>query len=118
MTRLTDDGYLEIGAEPRDDGDAVVLTCFLGEDVECPVGQWGELFSVNKDGVELTGEGHVSAFAYPIRIPASTVAEVMGFTLTQDSEFVASEIATAVLIKAVGDWSELQSWLRAHTEDS
>ncbi len=112
MTKLRDDGYLEIGAEPKNDDDSIVAACFLGRGI-CvqfdsdihPV----QLVGVSSATVDAyVGDNEGDWFAYPILIPASTVAEVW--------EEWPPDIRYATLLSACGP-TKIHDWLRTHTQE-
>ena len=111
VTKLRDDGYMEIGAEPRDKGDPVVAACFLRQDVlmrrESGLQHESLLMEVAVAGV--CGLNNDDIHPYPLLIPAQTAAEVTGYPLGEMKNPEFGVVASYV------DAEELSLWLCHHT---
>lgn len=102
MTKLRDDGYLETD-------DPVVAACFLGKTVFSErKEQCFELEEVSK--AQPYGHFIKPVIAYPILIPARTVAEV----------YDSGDTFTHAVLGSIGMYEHptmtLDDWLRTHTE--
>lgn len=115
MTTLRDDGYLETD-------DPVVAACFLGKAVIGLDGAEQVQFTLRQitryAGIDQTAmTKRATAYLYPIRIPAATVAEVA------NPKTPSGYIVYLILLwKSQGTGSAthskdpLSDWLRTHTE--
>ena len=107
MTTLRDDGYLETD-------DPVVAACFLGKTVRITtLGGWTEskMWRINRRYVDLVACENAS---YPIRIPASTVAEVECHNIGTEAHW----LMLCHSVDPTGSQRTLIAWLRQHTQET
>ena len=109
MTKLRDDGFMETD-------DPVVAACFL--DKEFPDGSM--VVGLDIEGVQWFDENTqtFSNHAFPILIPAKTVAEVIADAVHGSLTWfvIVATIPVADGTMAGGDWV-LKTWTRTHTKE-
>ncbi len=112
MTTLRHDGYLEIGAEPRNDSDAVLAACFLGKGYYPTMFDGSRCLAIQML-LLLTADGVLPYvdFKFPYFIPASTVAEVWR-ALPPDNRYR----VLALVLNLTKPY--INAWLRKHTQET
>ncbi len=114
MTKLRDDGNLEIGAQPKNDSDAVVVACFLektdrhGTKITTVGPGWWT-------GMDKRGDWPHGA---AILIPAATVAEKVDFDRSLGGNGFVYEVLLLVFGCEDFPGVYIDDWLRTHTQKS